>query len=183
MKVTIYWNSCEQVQKYISDFEDVLNDPPPPCLLLYFDETGFSKCPDKGKRKTVFVCKNYNVTHYWREDSGIHHISLAAWSSAEYIIFEAIDSVDKCYYKTKKGYITQESKLFWLKDIIKRYVEQKPKEINGNYRCVIICDSCSALFSDQITQVLNENGNISFLSIPAHSSHLTQMLGVTVFLH
>ena len=49
--------SPEQTEKYISDDEDLLNDSPPPCLLLNFDEKGFSKRPDKGKRKQFSFVK------------------------------------------------------------------------------------------------------------------------------
>lgn len=36
--------------------------------------------------------------------------------------------------------MTQESMLFRNKDNIAPYVEQKRKELNGNYMCAIICE-------------------------------------------
>ena len=146
--------SQEQVEKYITDVENVLKDPPPPFLLLNFDETGFSKRPDKGKRKTVFICKNCNVTLYWRKENDIYHISLVACISAECkslkpLILSTRAKMDKDIDQTffaqwgeilqnKKGYMTQESMLFWLKEIISPYVNEKRKKLNGKYRCVII---------------------------------------------
>ena len=138
--------SQEQVEKYITDVENVLKDPPPPFLLLNFDETGFSKRPDKGKRKTVFICKNCNVTLYWRKENDIYHISLVACISAECkslkpLILSTRAKMDKDIDQTffaqwgeilqnKKGYMTQESMLFWLKEIISPYVNEKRKELN-----------------------------------------------------
>lgn len=57
-------------------FDDILKDPPHPFLFINFDETGFIRCSDKGKVKTVFKRKSSNMIAYWRETQDLHHISL-----------------------------------------------------------------------------------------------------------
>lgn len=45
--------SPDDVERYIHDVDEMMENPPNPFLLINFDETGFGKRPDKGKRKKV----------------------------------------------------------------------------------------------------------------------------------
>lgn len=186
-----------QIERYILAIENMLQDPPPPELILNFDETGFSRRPQKGKRKSVFISKNCQVSPYWRENSELHHISLvtcitAACSSLRPLLLSTRIRMDKdisktffeswaSHFTTKKGYMTQKSMEFWLQNIVAPYVKEVRNKLNANHKCVIICDSCSSHFSDEVSDILKEIGNIEIIPIPPHSSHFTQMLDATIF--
>ena len=74
--------SLDHVNRYISSVERILLDHPPPCLILNFDETGFSKRPGKCKIRKVFIKKGCPIKPFWRENSEIHHISLVTTITA-----------------------------------------------------------------------------------------------------
>lgn len=46
--------SPDYVEKYISAIERIMQDPSLPSLILNFDETVFSKRPEKGLKKAKF---------------------------------------------------------------------------------------------------------------------------------
>ena len=71
-----------EVENYIAAVEEMMQNPPNPYLLINFDETGFGRRPDKGKRKSVLVHKDCDVEAFWREQADLHHISLVAAVSA-----------------------------------------------------------------------------------------------------
>lgn len=186
-----------KVEEYISEVENALQNPPPPSLILNFDETGFSRRPEKGKRKTVFVSKNCNVPPHWREKTELHHVSLvtcitAACTALKPLVLSTRQHMDKdiddtffsswaLYYKTPKGYMTCNSMEFWLRNIVAPYVKSVRDEMKSNQKCIIIGDGCSSHFSEGVSEILDEIGNIKILPIPPHSSHFTQMLDATVF--
>lgn len=189
--------SLDHVNRYISSIERILLDPPPPCLILNFDETGFSKRPEKGKIRKVFIKKGCPIKPFWRENSEIHHVSLvttitAACTSLRPLCLSTRKKMDldigdtffeswASYYQTPKGYMTQSSMLFWLKEIVSPYVKSVRDQLKTNAKCVIIADGCSAHSSPEIDHFLNEIGNIEFIFIPPHSSHISQMLDATIF--
>lgn len=80
----------EFVEHYILQIERILQDPPPPCLVLNVDETGFSKRPEKGKIKNVFIKKGCPIKPFWRENSDIHHISLVTTITAACTAFRPL---------------------------------------------------------------------------------------------
>ncbi|KAK8844290.1 hypothetical protein M9Y10_024501 [Tritrichomonas musculus] len=59
--------SLDHVNRYISSVERILLDPPPPCLILNFDETGFSKRPGKCKIRKVFIKKGCPIKPFHKE--------------------------------------------------------------------------------------------------------------------
>ncbi|KAH0790775.1 putative transposase [Histomonas meleagridis] len=186
-----------QVHQYIANIERILIDPPNPHLLMNFDETGFSKRPDKGKTKSVFICNDCEIKPYWRATVEQHHISLVAAITASCLSIRPLllstrKTFDQdleetffcrwgtCIY-TPKGYMTQDSMLFWVKYHLAPYVKLIRDNIEGNKHCVIIADGCTAHFGPKIEQALNEIGDIEFIPIPSHSSHIVQMLDVSLF--
>ena len=68
--------SIEEVNKYFEAIDEMMLDPPIPYLLINFDETGFGRRPDKGKRKTFYVSKKCKIKPFWRELTDLHHVSL-----------------------------------------------------------------------------------------------------------
>ena len=124
--------SLNEVQRYIRDIEEMMANPPHPSLLLNFDETGFGRRPEKGKRKTVVVSKDCELA-YWKERADLHHISVVSCISASCIALRPLllstrkhmdDDINNTfferwgsYFYTPKGYMTQDSMVFWIKNI------------------------------------------------------------------
>ena len=190
-------NDPQEVERYIGEIEEMMRDPPIPQLLINFDETGFGKRPEKGKRKSVFICNDCNINPYWREDTDRHHISLVAAISAACTSIRPLllstrktidaDLVDTFFYRwgsylsTQKGYMTQQSMEYWIRNILAPYVKFIRDHTAGPKHCVIICDGCSAHLGDEVKQALEEIGNIKLIFLPPHSSHITQMLDAALF--
>ena len=190
--------SINEVNRYISEIERMLLNPPLPCLVLNFDETGFSKRPEKGIIKKVFIKKkSCNKKPFWRENSDIYHVSLVTTITAACKVLPPLCLSTRkkldldingtffeswaSYYCTPKGYMTQLSMLFWLKEIVSPYVKSVREHLGNDAKCVIIADGCSAHSSPEINSYLSEIGNIEFIFLPPHSSHITQMLDATIF--
>lgn len=70
---------------------------------------------------------------------------------------------------------------FWLKEIVSPYVKSVRDQLKTNAKCVINADRCCAHSSPEIDHFLNEIGNIEFIFIPPHSSHISQMIDATIF--
>ena len=101
----------------------MMKNPPHPCLLLNFDETGFGRRPDKGKRKTVVISKKCSIHHYWKETYDIHHISVVSCISAACTFLKPLFLSTRVnldpditntfsqrwakYFHTPKGYMTK----------------------------------------------------------------------------
>lgn len=49
--------SIDEVERYFEEIEEMLQDPPIPPLLINFDETGFGRRPEKGKKKNSLCLK------------------------------------------------------------------------------------------------------------------------------
>ena len=186
-----------EVERYIKEVEEMMKNPPHPCLLLNFDETGFGRRPDKGKRKSVIISKKCDVTPYWKETHDLHHISVvscvtAACTSLPPLFLSTRVRLDPDisdtfferwakYYHTQKGYMTQASMIFWIQNILEPYVERIRNHIGKDKMCYIIADGCTAHLSPEVNSALNSIGNIKMIFIPPHSSHITQMLDATIF--
>lgn len=186
-----------EVERYIHEIEQVMNNPPIPQLLINFDETGFGRRPEKGKRKKVFVCRDCNMEAFWREDTEQHHISLvtaisAACTSLKPLLLSTRKTMDSdlagtffyrwgSYAYTQKGYMTQQSMVYWVKNNLAPYIKYIRDNTTGPHHCVIICDGCSSHFGSEVMQAFEEIGNIKIIFLPPHSSHLTQMLDVSLF--
>ena len=186
-----------EVERYIQEIEALIANPPIPQLLINFDETGFNKRPEKGKRKNVFVCKDCNANPYWREDTDLHHISLvtaitAACTSLRPLCLSTRKTFDEdihntfffrwgSYFQTRKGYMTQQSMVYWVRNILAPYVRMIRENTDGPKHCVIICDGCSSHFGEDVQKEFEEIGEIKIIFIPPHSSHITQMLDAALF--
>ena len=59
--------SIEDVNRYFDQIGQMMKDPPHPFLLINYDEIGFGKRSEKGKRKNVYIIKNAKFKPYWRE--------------------------------------------------------------------------------------------------------------------
>ncbi|OHT08675.1 hypothetical protein TRFO_22767 [Tritrichomonas foetus] len=189
--------SIEAVESYISTIEEVMKSPPHPLLLLNFDETGFGRRPDKGKRKYVYTHKECNIKPFWREISDIHHVSMvvcisAACTHLKPLLLSTRKTIDPDlvnsfffrwgnYFQTNKGYMTTESMLYWIENILKPYITAVRSQIGLNQPCYIIADGCTSHFHQTVSEKFAEIGNICIIPLPPHSSHLSQMLDASFF--
>lgn len=189
--------SIEKVEQYFTDIDEVIKDPPKPYLLINLDEMGFGKRPEKGKRKTVYISTKCDVQAFWRERTDPYHISLVAAVTAACNSLTPLclttrkrtdpDFDDTFFYAwgdlctTPKGYMTTFSMIFWIRNILKPYVEFFRKAADENLKCVLIIDGCTSHFTDEVIDAFDEIGNIKLILLPPHSSHLLQMLDATLF--
>ena len=158
---------------------------------------GFGKRPEKGKRKTVYISTKCDVEAFWRERTDPYHISLVAAVTAACNSLKPLclttrkrtdaDFNDTFYYAwgdlciTPKGYMTTFSMVFWIRNILKPFVEFFRNATNENLKCVLIIDGCTSHFTDEVITAFDEIGNVKLIPLPPHSSHLLQMLDATLF--
>ena len=89
------------------------------------------------------------------------------------------DLEDTFYYRwgelftTPKGYMTQDSILFWVENILAPHVAMVRAVFGAESRCVLIGDGCKAHFSEKVDECFKKIGNVKVVPLPAHLSHLT----------
>ena len=187
----------KEVERYINEIEEMMKDPPNPYLLINFDETGFGKRPEKGKRKNVYIYRNCSETPYWRETKDQHHITLVAGISAACTSIRPMlistrkkldDDLEKTFFfkwgsyaYTSKGYMTQEVLIQWIENNLAPYVYSIRQCIHGANKCVVIADGCTSHYGNEIKDALEKIGNIRIIYLPPHSSHISQMLDASLF--
>lgn len=71
--------------------------------------------------------------------------------------------------------------LIWVRNILIPYVNDRRDELsNPNLQALLLFDGLKAHLMSDITQELNQNG-IHIVCLPPHSSHLLQILDVSIF--
>ena len=189
--------NIDDVNRYINNIEEMMKNPPHPFLLINYDEIGFGRRPQKGKRKNVYISKNSCVKPFFREQTDSYHVSVVVAVTAAcndvtpLYLFPRKRFDDDLkdtfflflanYFSTPKGYATIQSTLYWVKNNLQPYIEMVRSLIGEDQRCVIITDGLSSHFNEIVMEAINKIGNITVIPIPSHSSHLTQMLDVTIF--
>lgn len=73
-----------------------------------------------------------------------------------------------------------DSTIFWLENNLGPYVKCVRDLLGENLHCVVIADGLSAHFHERVQPYLENIGNIKMIPIPAHSSHIAQMLDVSI---
>lgn len=175
----------------------MMTDPPHPLLLINFDESGFSRRRERGKTKTVYAHKKCSTKPYWREETELHHISLVAAITAGCTYLRSLclsprkrfdDDINDTFfnswgdvYFTPKGYMRTDSMLFWIENILAPYVKFIRDMLGCNAKCVVISDGCKSHLHESVTDAYDQIGNVKVITLPAHSSHLTQMLDACAF--
>ncbi|KAK8900254.1 hypothetical protein M9Y10_002577 [Tritrichomonas musculus] len=71
--------------------------------------------------------------------------------------------------------------IFWVENILAPHVAIVRAVFGAESRCVLIGDGCKAHFSEKVDECFNKIGNVKVIPLPAHSSHLTQMLDSSAF--
>ena len=85
------------------------------------------------------------------------------------------------HFTTEKGYQTIQSTLYWVKNNLAPYINCVRSIIGQDQRCVIIADGLTSHFNELVLEAIEEIGNTIMIPLPAHSSHITQMLDVSIF--
>ena len=73
------------------------------------------------------------------------------------------------------------STVYWVRNNLAPYVQNVRSIIGQDQRCVVIADGLKAHLHPLVIEELNKIGNITLIPLPSHSSHITQMLDVSVF--
>lgn len=189
--------SIDEVEQYFKSIEEMMLNPPHPFLLINMDETGFGRRADKGKRRRVYICTDVKNRPYWREKTDQYHISLVAAITAACTSLRSLclsprvtvdDDLNDTFferwsdiYHTPKGYMTTSSMIYWIQNILWPYVEAVRKILNEDLECVVIADGLKSHFNDDAEEAIKQIGNTRLIPLPAHSSHLTQMLDSSCF--
>lgn len=77
--------------------------------------------------------------------------------------------------------MTTFSMVFWIRNILKPYVEFFRNATNEILKCVLIIDGCTSHFTYEVIAAFDDIGNVKLIPLPPHSSHLLQMLDATLF--
>ena len=77
--------------------------------------------------------------------------------------------------------MTIQSMLFWINNNLSPYVNSVRTLLKENLKCVLICDGLKAHLHVIIFEELSKIGIIKVISLPSHSSHISQMLDISVF--
>ena len=79
------------------------------------------------------------------------------------------------YYKTKKGYMTTNAMIFWVRNILAPYVATIRNQIrNPEHPLVLIMDGLGTHFDEEVIKEFDKLAPYKIIPLPAHSSHLTQ---------
>ena len=84
------------------------------------------------------------------------------------------------HFTTEKGYQTIQSTLYWVKNNLAPYINCVRSIIGQDQRCVIIADGITSHFNELGLEAIEEIGNTIMIPLPMHSSHITQMLDVSI---
>ena len=181
----------EQIEKYIQEVNSALETVSDLRLLLNIDETGFGRRPDYGKKRSCIFVLNCTVEPVWRATTDMHHVSWVACISAgatytKHLLLSTRARLDPEanktflpnfaeYYKTKKGYMTTDAMIFWVRNILAPYVATIRNQIrNPEHPLVLIMDGLGTHFDEEVIKEFDKLAPYKIIPLPAHSSHLTQ---------
>lgn len=170
--------------RYFSHLKETIKDVPAESLLNY-DETNFTD--DPGVRKLVFARGVKHPERIQNYSKGAISVMFSATSSGKllppFVVYKAQrlwrnwcqGGPKKCRYaQTVSGWFDAPSFEEWFITVVLPWA----KERSG--KKVIIGDNLSSHISPGVAKKCTEN-NISFVFLPANSTHITQPLDVAVF--
>ena len=73
------------------------------------------------------------------------------------------------------------STVYWVRNNLAPYVQLVRSKLGLDQKCVIIADGLKAHLHQIVMDELDKIGNVTLIPLPLHSSHITQMLDVSVF--
>ena len=162
------------------------------------DETGFGKRPDYGKRKSCVYVIDCEVEPVWRATTEAHHISWIACISAagthtRHLLLSTRKKLDPevsktflpsftDYFYTKKGYMTVDSMVYWVQNILAPYVFNIREMIeNHDHPLILIMDGLHQHFDERVMVEFEKLSPFTIIPLPSHSSHLTQPCDGCIF--
>ena len=168
-----------------------------PQQVVNMDESGFVQRPNKNTTRNCICIKRCPVTPSFIDENDSCHISIVAAvtlngqsltplliSTTEKPPSEVINSPlgnQFHWFKTKKGYLTEEAMLYWINNIYLPYIKYAKQLIRDEDAVpLLIMDGLKAHQTVKVNQLLQENG-IEVLILPPHSSHLVQCLDLCFF--
>ena len=183
--------SREQIEKYIIDINAALEKVTDLRLVLNMDETGFGRRPEYGKRKSCVFVLNCDIEPVWRAKTESHHISWVACISAagsytRHLMLSTRKKLDPevsktflprftDYFATKKGYMTIDAMIYWVRNILAPYVLSVRQSIgNPEHPLVLIMDGLNQHFDDSVKEEFEKLSPYIIIPLQAHSSHITQ---------
>ena len=89
---------------------------------------------------------------------------------------------DFSFYKTPRGYMTQQAMMKWIDDVLEPYVHLTRQQLqNSTAKIVLIMDNLRCHCNEEVKKKLSLLGQIELVWLPAHSSHLFQPLDLFPF--
>lgn len=86
------------------------------------------------------------------------------------------------FRQSLKGYLVTENMIQWIQDIFIPYVIQVRTEINDDkHPAVLIFDNLQQHLTDEVMAEFDKIKPVILISLPAHSSHVTQPCDACVF--
>ena len=166
-------------------------------LVINMDESGFSSRPQKDTSQNCCFLSNCPIPPTFREQRDASHISIVGAVSIDgRVLKPMLLSVNKNppreirgtflensfdWAQTPKGYMTHDSMISWVHDILISYVSQRRAELNDDdLNALLIFDGLKTHLMDDIKDEHNQH-RIMYLCLPPHSSHLLQVMDLSIF--
>lgn len=189
--------SSNDINLYFNNLINALSNATCFSLVINMDESGFSSRPMKDSCQNCCYISECSVPPTFREIKDSSHISIVgAVTLNGKPLKPMLLSVNKyppmdirdtwleeqfVWEQTPKGYMNENSMKTWLEKILIPYINKERLRIqNNNMPALLIFDGLKAHLTTAITAILNQN-NILIVCLPPHSSHILQVLDLSIF--
>ena len=190
--------TVEDIDTYQREVENVLPLLEDYRLFLNIDETGFGNRMNYKKSKKIVFSKNVPCEPIWHAPTEQHHVSWisAITASGELLkphLISTRKKFDDDFYSTplpgrfhyscsSKGYLTNAVMVEWIREILAHHVNKVRTEINRPDALVIVLlDGLSSHKSDCSQIEFQKLAPIKIITLPRHSSHVTQPTDLVLF--
>lgn len=176
--------SPDSINEYFGELEQTLKDIDPNNIINY-DETNLSD--DPGRKKVIVKRGTKYPERVLNQSKSSISIMIAGTAAGEllppYVIYKANNIYDTWstggpkgtrYNRTPSGWIDSNTFEDYIKSVVIPFFKDKPG------RKILIGDNLSSHLSIDVIKICGEQ-NISFVFLPANSTHLTQPLDIAFF--
>ncbi|XP_012553005.2 uncharacterized protein LOC105842971 [Bombyx mori] len=176
--------SPDTIEEYFGELEETLKEIDPNNIVNY-DETNLSD--DPGRKKVIVKRGTKYPERVLNQSKSSISIMMAGTAAGvllpPYVIYKASNVYDSWttggpkgtrYHRTASGWIDGNTFEDYIKCIIIPFFKDKPG------RKILIGDNLSSHLSIEVIKICEEN-HISFVFLPANSTHLTQPLDIAFF--
>lgn len=185
--INLYFNQLIEALNKISNYSLVVN----------MDESGFYSRPLKNTSQNCCFISGCTIPPAFREVQDASHISIVAAVTMDgRTLKPMLLSVNQKppsnikntwlentfeWHQTPKGYMNHDSMFSWIKNILIPYVNERRAQLNDqNLHALLLFDGLKAHLMEDIKDELDSNGILT-VQLPPHSSHLLQVLDVSIF--